>query len=221
MRKPLAIALALAACLLAFSALAGDEADDGPIHDGVEAVVDLPAEMHVKNKGGKPTPREPDGAGLCVFATLDMCARYQDIRPLIGILERMAGKEEGGGYPEKVDKIVAREAQARGETVDIVQYEGKDPSILDLAMKTGRPCGVTYGFGKPYVDSSGRPLSVIYHMVMLVHLDESRAAIIDNNFPGHLTWMSRAEFLRKWKHPQGKGWAYVLLAPPPPPVPSN
>jgi hypothetical protein len=76
------------------------------------------------------------------------------------------------------------------------------------------PC-VTYGYGERY--GSG----TIYHMVALLHLDDSLACVLDDNFPGTYEWMSRAEFLKRWKHPSGSGWAVVLLLPPPPPVPSN
>jgi hypothetical protein len=58
--------------------------------------------------------------------------------------------------------------------------------------------------------------SFVYHMVSLAHLDATRAAIIDNNRPGAWLWMSRADFLSRWRGSNG-GWAVVLLAPPPPP----
>jgi hypothetical protein len=76
-------------------------------------------------------------------------------------------------------------------------------------------CHVTYGYGERY------RMQTIAHMVNLVHLDQKWAAILDNNFPGTYEWMPREEFLKRWAHPGGQGWAYVMLAPPPPPVPHN
>lgn len=183
------------------------EVANGPEHEGVQARIDLPPSMHVKNSVGT------DGSGLCVFATLQMCAYYQDIPALQDLVNRMHREMAGGGYPEKVEQVIQKYAD--GQRIEIFQYQGKDPATLDLAMKTGRPCGVTYGYGAFYNNQT------IAHMVLLAHLDDKWAAIIDNNNPAYWTWMSREEFLRRWKHPYGTGWAYVLLAPPPPPVPTS
>lgn len=200
LRTLLAVALFAAAAL----PLKGDSAVvDGPSHNGVEAIVDLPKEQHVKNFGA---PR--DGMGLCVFASMDMMARWQHCRPLIDIIHKIPN---GGGWPEKVDRVV----KEHGQGVEIVQYQGADPAFLDLAMKTRRAVGVTYGYGERY------GMQKIAHMVMLVHLDDKTAAILDNNFPGTLEWMSRDEFLKRWKYPSGSGWGYVIIEPPPPPIPSN
>lgn len=178
-------------------------------YKGVEVMIDLPDGLiadggqRVRNFGA---PR--DGLGLCVFASMDMNARYLNATPLIDIIHKLP---TGGGWPEKVDKVVSEHAPG----IQIAQYEGADPAILDLAMKTGRPICVTYGYGKLY------SYKTIAHMVLLVHLDRDFAAIIDNNDPLHVTWMSRNEFLKRWVHPRNQGWAYVLIFPPPPPTPRN
>ncbi len=204
------VALTLTAILtVAGAAQAGrTETANGPVHEGTAATVQLPVDLQLRNTVGV------DGQGNCVFATLDMCARYQSIDGLIGVMDRMRTREKGGGWPEKVERIIKAYGGVDAD-VEIVQYQGTDPAILDLAMRTGRPAGVTYGYGEFY---GGKTIA---HMVLLAHLDENRAAIIDNNDPGHWTWMSRAEFLKRWGHPGGQGWAYVLIAPPPPPVPHN
>ena len=175
---------------------------DGPIHDGVEVQVDLPESQHVRNFGA---PR--DNLGLCVFASLTMMARWHNINQLSDVIHKV---EYGGGWPDKVQEIVQR--YAPGTTV--LNYQGDDAAILDRAMAEGKAVGVTYGYGERYA----RPIS---HMVMLVYFDQGGAAILDNNFPGTYEWMSRAEFLRRWKHTDGYGWACILLAPPPVPVPTN
>lgn len=116
-------------------------------------------------------------------------------------------KEPGGGYPEKLDRMINKYAAG----AQYIQYEGRDPSVLDFALKTGRmPC-VTYS-GRDGVHYRGS----IAHMVCLVHLDENSACILDNNYIGEneLLWMSRSEFLERWS-----GWAVVLLNPAPPPCP--
>lgn len=197
------------ACLAAVAAgpgyrqIADDATVDGTSHNGVEIQIDLPVPQHVRNFGAP-----ADGKGLCVFASMDMAARWHNIKELVDVIHKV---KEGGGWPEKVDDVLKQLAP----TTKYVQYEGVDPAILDKALSEDRPVCVTYGYGERY------GMKTIYHMVILVHLDGQNAAILDNNFPGTYEWMPRAEFLRRWVHPGGKGWAYVLLAPPPPPVPHN
>lgn len=175
----------------------------GPTNpDGTEVVCDLPVSVWKKNVGGR------DGAGLCVFTSINHAGFWQNEEALFDFQNRMRS-ELGGGYPSKVDVMMKKYAPG----VKYVQYEGNDPAILDLAMKTGRMVSVTYGYSERY---GGR----VAHMVNLVHLDDKWGCVLDNNFIGadRLEWMSRAEFLRRWKL-GGGGWAVVLLNPPPPPVP--
>jgi hypothetical protein len=176
---------------------------NGPVMDGVEVAVDLPLSQHVKNFGAP-----ADGQGLCVFASLDMAARWHRQRSLIDVIHRVS---RGGGWPEKVDEVMKEVAP------DVVyeQYQGVDPKFLDRAIKNGGPVCITYGYGERY------GMQTIYHMVLLVHLDSTSACIVDNNFPGTFEWMTRDELLRRWIHPTGKGWAISLLAAPPPPPPRN
>ena len=175
----------------------------GNSYNGVEVEIDLPASEHVRNFGAP-----ADGKGLCVFASMTMAGRWHNVRALFDVIHRI---NEGGGWPEKVDQVFKQHAP----DLRYVQYEGTDPSILDKALSEGRIACVTYGYGERY------QMQTIYHMVCLVHLDAKYAAILDNNFPGTYEWMPREEFLRRWVHPSGKGWAFVMLAPPPPPVPHN
>lgn len=202
--------------LYATPALASErETANGPIFHGIEVRIDLPGPevedggQRVRNFGAP-----GDGLGLCVFATIDMIARDQDIRPLIGIIHRV---KMGGGWPEKVTKVVEQAVKDAGSPpIELVQYLGNDPSILDLALKTGRPVGITYGYGDyPY---NGATIS---HMVMLVHFGKLYGCVIDNNNPLQYTWMTRAELIRRWLHPRGQGWAIVFLDSPVPPIPHN
>lgn len=197
--------VALGWALAAIAEAGPTETPNGNVHRGKEVAIDLPEGQRVRNTAGT------DGAGMCVFASMDMAARWQNVRPLVGIMARLARTERGGGWPEKVDRIVKQHAPG----LEIVQYQGTSPAILDLAIRTGRPACITYGYGEFYGNKT------IAHMVLLAHLDADLAAVIDNNDPGHITWMARAELLKRWQHGQGYGWAYVLIAPPPPPVPRN
>jgi hypothetical protein len=176
---------------------------DGPIHNGIEIQVDLPIEQHVKNFGAP-----ADRKGLCVFASMTMSGRWHNVRSLFDVIHKI---NEGGGWPEKVDAVLRQYAP----DLKYVQYEGTNPAILDKALTEGRMACVTYGYSERY------GMETIYHMVDLVYLDVTWAAILDNNFPGTYEWMPREEFLRRWKHPRGQGWVVVFLAAPPPPIPHN
>ena len=172
--------------------------------DGIEALVcDLPALEHMKNTGGS------DGAGLCVFTSVEHCARWQNEESLRGFQQKMR-KEPGGGYPEKLDRMMARYCP----NTAYLQYTGADSSLLKLALHTGRMPAVTYGFSPRYGNR-------IAHMVNLVHFSDRWACILDNNFPGEdkYEWMKPAEFERRWTLGNG-GWAVFLLNPPPPPIPA-
>lgn len=173
--------------------------------DGTEAVqVDLPGTKHMKNVGGR------DGAGLCVFTSINHAAYWQNVRDLYEFQKQMRS-EPGGGYPQKVDAMLKKYAPA----VQYVQYSGSDPSIMKLALKTGRSVSVTYGYSPRYGGG-------VSHMVNLHHLTDKWACVLDNNFPGEnaYEWMDPDEFLKRWKM-RGGGWAVILLAPPPPPIPVN
>ena len=208
LRRSLAT-LALAFSLYAIPLGAGEtETANGPTYQGISVQIDLPDADLQPNSGGT------DGAGLCVFASLQMAARWGGIDELADLFSWMKS-QRGGGWPEKVDRVLTARAPRLKEAGGWINYEGSDPTILDAALRTNRPVCVTYGYGELYANKT------IGHMVLLVHLDANLAAIRDNNDVNHTTWMSRAEFLKRWKHPSGKGWCVILITPPPPPVPSN
>jgi len=203
------------ACALVLASLSGAVAqrtetrESKPEHNGAPVQIDLPPPEQVN--GGQRERNfgaEMDGLGQCVWTTTGMLARWGNVPELYDVARKIP---YGGGHPRKFDEVMQKHAPH----VQYVQYLGTDPSILDLALATGRPCGVTYGYGEFYGGQT------IPHMVMLAHLDSQWAAIIDNNDPLVWTWMRRAEFLKRWTHLGGQGWAVVLVVPPPPPVPKN
>lgn len=171
--------------------------------------IDYPLTQHISNIGS-----HVDGAGMCVMSSIEMAARWQNLEILRGLRNWCANKP-GGGYPSKVDKQLKEYSQAQSiNTPEYVQYEGKELDLLRLALKTGRFPAVTYS-GRDKVRYS----STIAHMVCLAHLDDKWAAIWDNNgTAGELIWMTPGEFKSRWTN-DGNGWAFVWLAPPPPPVP--
>ena len=180
----------------------------GPVGpDGkTEVEAPLPANLKEKNVGGT------DGAGLCVFDSITYCAVYQNERLLIELFHHMQ-HEPGGGYPEKVDQMIAK----YGKGTQYIQDTTGDYELLKLAIRTGRPCGVTYDGHDPHYGNQ-----TIAHMVQLVYADDRFACISDNNFPAddQYVWMTAQEFQTRWKG-NGGGWSVILLHPAPPPVPHN
>lgn len=179
----------------------GPTAPDGK----TEVACDLPVSERMRNVGGR------DGAGLCVFTSIQNAARYQNESRLANFQADMR-KEPGGGYPAKVDAMIRKYGQGMK---DYLQYEGNDPTILKVAINTGRMPSVTYNGHDPHYRGT------IAHMVNLVYLDDHVACILDNNFIGEdeLVWMTADEFYQRWRG--DGGWAVILMSPPPPPVPRN
>jgi hypothetical protein len=177
---------------------------NGPTHEGQDVQCDIPEPLRIKNTGGS------DGAGLCVFASMEMAARYQNERAVIGVFDWMK-TQPGGGWPERVDQVM----RERAPNVKYRQYIGKSIDFVRGGIDSGRPVCVTYGYGEFYGGQT------IYHMVLCVGLTDEWAAILDNNDPGRIWWMPTPEFQKRFVHPDGSGWAFYTLSPPPPPVPIN
>jgi len=194
--------------LLAVSPAFAIEAN-GPTYGGKEVRVWMPADQHLRNTGGS------DGAGLCVFTSIDHAARYQNEPALIGFRDWMKN-HPGGSWPEKTDDMIAKMCAEKGVKVPgYIQHTGGDAAFLELALRTGRyPC-ITYA-GNDNVFYRQK----IAHMINLVYLDADTAAVHDNNYPGKWLWMTRDQFLSRWRDMSG-GWAVVLLKPAPPPLPTG
>ena len=177
-----------------------------------EIQIDFPLSEHITNIGSK-----KDGAGMCVMSSIEMAARWSNLEAMRGLRDWCA-KEPGGGWPEKVDKQLAKYVKEFQVTPkpSYIQYEGKDPQILKTALDTGRFPAITYS-GRDKVRYSGS----IAHMVCLAHLDDNYAAIWDNNGkPGELIWMNTKEFMDRWTD-GSSGWTFIWISPPPPPLPTR
>lgn len=202
----LLLLLILASAALGKITTGGSIAPDGT----TEVACDLPASLRLKNTGGR------DGAGLCVFTSIGHSSRFQNV-PLLKDFQAYMKQFPGGGYPEKVRKYVEKLASEKGQKPpDMLHIEGNDLDLLHVAVRTGRMPSVTYGGRDPHYRGS------IAHMVNLVHLDDTQAAVLDNNFIGEndLVWMSVEEFKDRYARPGG-GWSVILLAAPPMPPPRN
>ena len=191
----------------------GPSSVGGRTKDGAELTCDLPGRDHIRNIGSK-----LDGAGMCVFSAIEMAARWQGLEEWRGFRDWCAANFPGGGYPQKVDKLLAAYAKAKGIAVPAyVQYEGPNvDEVVGAADRTGRmPC-ITYGYSPRYRGS-------IAHMTNCVRFAGKWSVCLDNNYPGEeaYEWMDPAEMTKRITHPNGSGWVFVWLGPCPPPVPHN
>lgn len=180
--------------------------------DGTEIQIDLPGDLHVKNRGGS------DGAGLCVFASMHHSGVWSD-EPVFDQIFEFMFRRPGGSHPAKTDAMIALLCRERGlPKPHYIQIEGSDVEILKLACRSGRMPAVTYSFSP-----SGRyNRQRIAHMVNLVHADDRWFAILDNNYPGpqRYEWLTPDEFRRSYTGGRS-GWAIIPLRNGPPPPPQN
>ena len=177
--------------------------------DGTQVQLYLPPDLHMQNCGGS------DGAGLCVFTSIEHAVRWQNVGQLHGFQDFMK-RRPGGGYPEKVDRMIAAACKEKGAPIPrYLQVESPDLEILKLACRTGRMPSVTYSFS-PSGRYGGARIS---HMVTMLHADEKLVCILDNNFPRTWEWMTPNEFKRAYTGGAKNGWSVILLNPGPPPVP--
>ena len=208
------------AVLLAFVHQVGAQAHvtkDPVANDGTPVQVDLPKELHMKNCGGS------DGAGLCVFTSINHAAYWQNVQVLQQFQQWMK-KHPGGGYPQKVDKTIAQIAKERNMPVpDYLNLQTNDLGLLRACLKSGRMPSITYSVSPTKRYGGG----TIAHMVTLLAAGAGKGpdgkgwyCVLDNNFPGTYEWMSESQFMQSYAH-GGTGWTVVLLRPVPPPVPVN
>ena len=133
--------------------------------------------------------------GSCVHATMIMLFRWQG---RVDLAAKWRKTYENGEWPEglaaKFDKEGVRYAYTSA---------ANDVHFLEWACHSRRGCGVTVNGGS--------------HMVMLVHLDNERAGIIDNNHPNEVKWVARRTFLSEWFN--SNSWAVTPVYIPPPPLP--
>lgn len=179
----------------------------------MEVQVDLPVSERIRNIGSY-----RDGAGMCVMSSIEMASRWANMREYRG-LRNWAANEPGGAYPQKVDRQLAAYASRNNlPPPRYINFVGQSPEILEQALRSGRMPSVTYN-GRDGVRYRG----TIAHMVNLVHFDARWACVLDNNGIGEneLIWLSREEFLARWRDSSRGGWAVIWLNFPPPPPPRN
>lgn len=184
---------------------------------GEEPAVDYPEEEWIKNIGSK----LGDHAGMCVFSSFEMMMIWHGFEDFRGFRNWCAERYPGGGYPDKLDKLI--DAYCAAKHIDkpqIIQYVGDNPMFLQQAIENGfMPC-TTLAHSPRY---GPNPIS---HMVNCVHLTDHNGAIMDNNFKDFEWQEGREQFLAKLKYRDPNNgrpvyWAVIVVAPPPPPPPKR
>ncbi len=237
MRYPLLLCLALLAAPFALASRDEDKSSPpskidrvigdkeskvaGPEYDGHCLTCDLMPWDQFKNIGSK-----LDGAGMCVFSSIEMAALAQGLEEMRGYRDWWASVSRGGGWPDQVDKSLAAWWKHKGiAPIPYYQYEGREPDKIFSAIDaTGRPFCMTYGWSPRYGSS-------ISHMVTGLGYRGKYAIVLDNNFPSKKTgngfdenvyeWMSKEELCRRTQLTGGSAWIFCWLTPPPPPPPRS
>lgn len=220
--------LAIFVLLFLSSAVLAFDSTPGPVSpDGTRAAIDIPASEHIRNRGGS------DGSGLCVYSSVTLAARWQNVQSMYGFRTFAEGRP-GGSHPTKLASDIT--AYCKRNNIDqppYVQHTGGDVAFLDLCIKTRRAACITYAGLDGYYTT---PVS---HMVVLGGLDATHGCILDNNRPGSWVWGSRSQIANRWKgrddsgrpilapfrdgwsrifySPIGGGWVFTWLGPPAPP----
>ncbi len=132
--------------------------------------------------------------GSCVHASLISLLRWQDRHSLADYWGKTySGGEYPGRFARRLDYGGIRYAFVTNGSVE----------FLEWAISTRRGCNITVKGGA--------------HMVTLVHLDETHAAVLDNNSPGSFIWMPRNTLISEWK--SSMGWAITPCYSPAAPLP--
>jgi hypothetical protein len=211
----------IASLLLSAGLVFGASVNGDQTPDGKPASVILPQGQRLHNTGGMGPGGPGTGAGLCVFTSLEHAGRWQNIEALRGLQQWMTHKP-GGGYPQKVDAMIAAYCKEKGLPVpDYIQITDGDEEILKQALKTRRMVCITYCYSPSGRYGGAR----IAHMVNAVNAPKPGTkagwwGILDNNYEKQIEWLTDAEFQGPFLQ-GGGGWAVVFLGPPPPVAPRN
>lgn len=178
--------------------------------DGLPAQIIFPLEQRLHNTGGR------DGAGLCVFTSIEHSARWQNVPQLVGFQKWMTSRP-GGGHPQKVDQMIEAICKERGlPKPSYIQVQNGDLEVLKQACESGRMPAITY-----CVSATGRYGGKrVAHMISLIHCDGKWFGCLDNNMEKEIEWLNEAEFKKTYTG-MGGGWCVILLSAGSPPDPKN
>lgn len=153
--------------------------------------VNIPASLRVQNWQGD------EGEGSCTIAALATLLQWQG---RFETASHLAAEYGNGQSCTTLTSILQKEGIAYAVT-----FNGNDVAFLEWAIKTRRGCGVSTSVYRP-----------ADHMILLVHLDEQRAGIIDVRNPTVTRYVPREEFLADWF--DAHSWAITPVYSPLPPV---
>jgi len=134
------------------------------------------------------------GGGSCVHASTVMLFRWQGRH---NMAKHWRATYRGG------ETLQGLHAKMDREGVRYAYTTNADVKFLEWALKTHRGVAVTCMGG--------------VHMVCLVHFDDKRAGILDNNAIDRIKWIPREQFLAEWR--ASNSWATAIIYTPSAPLP--
>lgn len=195
----------------------GEVVLDRPVYQGEKASAPIPPSQHVRNEGGS------DRAGLCVISSVLANGMYQKVPDLNlrgndgqagkgSLLWRTAKARPGGYSPEKLKALVQEVMPGEKYASYVGTGSPQDQANLERLSRAGYPIGATMNTGSLY------NYAPIHHMISLVHYrKDGWACVVDNNRPGHYSWMPASEFNRRWPD-MGMAWMWIWTRLPPLPT---
>ncbi len=193
MRSVVFCALVLLVCV-AGSAARGQRPDAPRRGPGAAYIAPADVTAAYENRRG------PKGEGSCVWASCAMCGAHAGYWPAEALLRdsRYGPAVGDGAHPARVAEVF------RQRGIRAWSIEGRQTiQWIEWALATGRWCGISYGTAHMIAAVGRRP-------------DGRAFAIVDNNYPGEVRWVSRDVFLREHRA-YGGGWCVILRTPGPPP----
>lgn len=194
----------------------------GELAPGIVVDCDYPLHRRMKNVGGS------DGAGLCVFTSIEHFLDWFHMTKHLGFREWMRSKP-GGGYPEKVTRTFRDYCKEKGLPMpDLLQVTTTNQMplkrVIDLmaeAVQNGYMVGATYCYS-PTRRYNGQTIA---HMVNIVGArvgpGKNLWVVLDNNYIDELEWMDEATFEKVFSGNGGGWWLTLLNEADPPPIPRN
>lgn len=186
----LAVVLLVAACGYYLAEDYEDATRQSRRLESERPVVNVPVPDRQENWIGR------EGNGSCVHASFITLLRWQGRSDFADYWRR---KYDSGETPSEFN------AHLNAEGVRYAMTKGGEDQFLEWAVRTRRGACVVSHRGS--------------HMETLVHLDDSTAILIDNNFPGKFRQLPREQFLSEWRMGPNGGWAVTPIYTPAAPLP--
>lgn len=139
--------------------------------------------------------------GSCVFATMTMSLRWMLAEDEASYWRNNFAGGQWASNEWNPNHNLPQKFESRN--IPYAYTTSGDEEFLTWAIATRRGAGITVRSGS--------------HMVLLVDLTDTEAALIDSNEPNRIVWVNRNRLIAEWQN--SHGWAVTPVLSPAPPLP--